>query len=94
MTFITRFGTNRPTRLMGFALLAVATSAALIAQPTTALQGKQYPLKSTEGLRLHNVAAKPAALRVARIPEIVGNLYLLNGLLWVSEWWNDDRAHG
>ena len=62
MTFTPRFGASWPTFWMRFTLLAGAASATLLAQATPARQGKQYALKSPEGLRLHNVAAEPAGL--------------------------------
>jgi hypothetical protein len=43
-------------------LLALATSMALLGPATAAPQAKHYPLESTGGLRLHNVAAEPAVL--------------------------------
>jgi hypothetical protein len=58
-----RCRTNQPTSVIRAALLAVATSAALIVPGTAARQGKHYPLESTDGLRLHNVAAEPARLQ-------------------------------
>jgi hypothetical protein len=61
MTFTRRFCASQPT-CRRFILLGVATSAALLAQATAAQIGQQFPLKSTEGLRLHNVAAEPAVL--------------------------------
>ena len=44
-------------------LLSVAISLGLLAQGTAARQPKEYPLESTAGLRLHNVAAQPATLQ-------------------------------
>jgi hypothetical protein len=44
------------------AMLAVGTCAALMMPGTAAGQAKHYPLESTDGLRLHNVAAEPAVL--------------------------------
>ena len=48
---------------MRSALLAVAISAALLVPRTAAAQVKHYALESTEGLRLHNVAAESATLQ-------------------------------
>jgi hypothetical protein len=42
--------------------LVVAASAVLIV-PTAARQAKHYPLESTDGLRLHNLAAEPVTLQ-------------------------------
>ena len=58
-----RFPVRQPTSAINSALLAVATSAALIAPGTAAGQARHYPLESTDGLRLHNVAAEPAVLQ-------------------------------
>jgi hypothetical protein len=44
-------------------LLALATSAALLRPGTATAQAKRYPLETTAGLRLHNVAAEPATLQ-------------------------------
>ena len=44
-------------------LLTVAMSGGLLVLGTAARQPKQYPLESTAGLRLHNVAAQPATLQ-------------------------------
>jgi hypothetical protein len=54
---------NQPTSAIGSALLAVATSAALIVPAAAARQARHYPLESADGLRLHNVAAEPATLQ-------------------------------
>jgi hypothetical protein len=43
-------------------LLIVAAGVALLLPGTAASQVKQYPLESTQGLRLHNVTAEPATL--------------------------------
>ena len=40
-------------------LIVTATAASL---RTAAAQDRRYPLETLEGLRLHNVAAEPAAL--------------------------------
>jgi hypothetical protein len=44
-------------------LLTVAIGLGLLAPGTAARQAKHYPLDSTVGLRLHNVAAQPATLQ-------------------------------
>ncbi len=54
---------SQPTSVMRSALLAVAISAALLVPGTAAAQVKHYALESTEGLRLHNVAAESATLQ-------------------------------
>jgi hypothetical protein len=54
--------THQPTSVIRSALLALATSAALMV-PGTAAQAKHYPLESPDGLRLHNVAAEAATLQ-------------------------------
>jgi len=55
--------TSQPSSLMKSALLAVATSAALMVPGTAAPQAKHYPLEAIDGLRLHNVAAVSATLQ-------------------------------
>jgi hypothetical protein len=45
------------------ALLAVAIGVGMLVPGTIAGQAKLYPLESTEGLRLYNVTAEPAALQ-------------------------------
>jgi 3-keto-disaccharide hydrolase len=52
----------RRFRMARFKLLALATSTALLLPGTAAGQAKHYPLETTDGLRLHNVAAVPATL--------------------------------
>lgn len=44
-------------------LLTVAISVPLLGYGTAARQAKHYPLESTDGIRLHNVAAAPAVLQ-------------------------------
>jgi len=61
--FMKRFRIHHPTSAVGFALLAVATSAVLSVPATAAPQARRYALESTDGLRLHNVAAEPATLQ-------------------------------
>ena len=51
------------TSQMRSILLALATSTALLGPATAAPQPKRYPLESTDGLRLHNVAVEPAVLQ-------------------------------
>src|SRR5580765_8504239 len=63
VTFMRRWRWNQPPSAIRSVALVVATSAALIAPGTTAAQGKHYPLESTDGLRLHNVAAESATLQ-------------------------------
>jgi hypothetical protein len=55
--------THQSTSVIGSALLAVVASAALIVPGAAARQAKHCPLESTDGLRLHNVAAVPAMLQ-------------------------------
>ena len=43
--------------------MTLVTSATLLLPGTAAGQGKPFPLESAQGLRLHNVAAEPAALQ-------------------------------
>ena len=47
---------------IGCAVLALATSAALLMPVAAAQQAKTYPLDTASGLRLHNVSAQPAVL--------------------------------
>jgi hypothetical protein len=44
-------------------LLAAGTTAMLLVSSTEASQARHYPLESTGGLRLHNVAAEPVTLQ-------------------------------
>ena len=56
---------NRQISVIGFALLAVAASGALLALRTEAHQSqvRQYSLESAAGLRLRNLTAQPATLQ-------------------------------
>lgn len=45
-----------------FTLLVLTATAAVALPATSAAQVRRYPLESTSGLRLHNVAAEPAVL--------------------------------
>ena len=53
----------QPQSAIKCTLLTVATGLVLLAPGTAARQAKDYPLESTDGLRLHNVAAQPATLQ-------------------------------
>ncbi len=53
----------RKRALIFFALLAIASGAALAMPAAAAPQARQYALESADGLRLHNVAAEPATLQ-------------------------------
>jgi hypothetical protein len=55
--------TRQPTFLIRCARFAVTTSAALIVSATAIGQTKNYPLNSSDGLRLHNVTAEPVVLQ-------------------------------
>src|SRR5262249_16770586 len=54
------------TFAIGTVLLAVATCVASIVPGTAAPAAKHYALESTDGLRLHNVAAEPATVQGKR----------------------------
>jgi hypothetical protein len=49
--------------MTGSTLLALATTAAVLLPRAASAQARHYPLEAVEGLRLHNVAAEPAALQ-------------------------------
>ena len=54
---------RRRRSLIRSALLAVGATATLAVPAPAAPQVKHYPLESTDGLRLQNVAAEPAVLQ-------------------------------
>ena len=58
-----RFRFPQPRSAINCTLLTVAISVGLLVPGTAAGQPKHYPLESTAGLRLHNVAAQPATLQ-------------------------------
>jgi hypothetical protein len=60
--FMRRHHTRHLPSAIRSALLAVV-SAALMVPGTAARQAKHFSLESTDGLRLHNVAAEPATLQ-------------------------------
>jgi hypothetical protein len=61
--FMRRFHIPQPRSAIKCTLLTVAISVGLLVPGTVARQAKEYPLESTAGLRLHNVAATPATLQ-------------------------------
>jgi hypothetical protein len=75
-----RFRIRQQKSIIRFILLVIATSAALMVPKTAAGQVKHYPLKSIDGLRLHNVAAEPVlfqgkkGLRLTRSEEAARRL--------------------
>lgn len=58
-----RFHGPQPRSAITCTFLTAAISVGLLVPGTAARQAKFYPLDSTEGLRLHNVAAEPAVLQ-------------------------------
>jgi hypothetical protein len=58
-----RFQIPQPQSPITCTLLTVAISVGLLVPGTVARQPNHYPLESTAGLRLHNVAATPATLQ-------------------------------
>jgi hypothetical protein len=61
--FMSRSHIPQPRSAITCTLLTVAISVGLLVPGTVARQAKDYPLESTAGLRLHNVAATPATLQ-------------------------------
>lgn len=60
---MSRLHLPQPPSAITCALLTVAISVGLLVPGAVARQPKHYPLESTAGLRLHNVAATPATLQ-------------------------------
>jgi hypothetical protein len=61
--FMRRFNIPQPRSAITRTVLTVAIGLGLLAPGTVARQPKHYPLESTTGLQLHNVAATPATLQ-------------------------------
>src|SRR5687768_7655616 len=63
----------QPRSAIKSTLLTVAISVGLLVPGTAARQAKHYPLESTAGLRLHNVAAQPATLQGRKGLRVTGS---------------------
>jgi hypothetical protein len=70
--FMRRVPFPQPRSPIKCTLLTVAITVGLLVPGTAARQPKHYPLESTAGLRLHNIAAEPAALHGKQGLRITG----------------------
>jgi hypothetical protein len=70
--FMRSFPISQLRSTINCTLLTVAISVGLLVPGTAARQRKHYPLESTAGLRLHNVAAEPATLQGKKGLRITG----------------------